>query len=66
MIETFIALSFAHVLADYVFQTKWMVERKREPGVLVLHGALVLALAMAAIGRVDAAAVLALCGPPDY
>jgi hypothetical protein len=60
MIETFVALAFAHVLADYVFQTGWMVVSKRSPGVLLLHGALVLALSMAALGRVDAPAVLVL------
>ncbi|MBV1866571.1 MAG: DUF3307 domain-containing protein [Marinosulfonomonas sp.] len=60
MVETFIALAFAHILADYVFQPTWMVRRKREPAVLLLHAALVLALAMAATGRVDAPEILAL------
>ena len=31
MIETLVALFTAHVLADYVFQTNKMVERKKEP-----------------------------------
>ncbi len=60
MIETFAALIFAHVMADYVFQPGWMVARKRDPGILLAHAAVVLALSMAAIGRVDAPAVLAL------
>ncbi len=29
MIETFVALAFAHILADYVFQPAWMVQRKK-------------------------------------
>lgn len=62
MIETFIALSFGHILADYVFQMDWMVKRKRDPGIFLAHIALVLALTMAAIGRLDAPEVLALGG----
>lgn len=62
MIETFVALLFAHVMADYVFQPAWMVARKRSPGVIIAHTAVVLALAMAAIGRVDAVEILALAG----
>jgi len=60
MIETFVALAFAHVMADYVFQTGWMVERKKDPGILLAHIALVAMLAMAAIGRMDAPEILAL------
>lgn len=60
MIETFIALSFAHVLADYVFQPTWMVKGKRNPATFIAHIAMVLALSMAAIGRVDAPVILAL------
>lgn len=60
MIETFVALLFAHVLADYLFQPGWMAARKREPGILLAHAAMVLALAMAAIGHVDSPAILAL------
>ncbi len=60
MIETFTALLFAHALADFLFQTDWINARKRRPEVLVLHGAIVLVAAQAAIGRVDAAEILAL------
>ncbi len=60
MIETFAALLFAHVLADYVLQPGWMVARKRDPGILLAHVAVVLALSMAAVGRVDAPEVLVL------
>lgn len=60
MIETFTALLLAHLLADFVFQTRWIAANKRRPGVLALHGAIVLALAQAALGRVDAPALILL------
>lgn len=60
MIETFTALLFAHVLADFVLQTSWMAERKRNPGVLLVHGALVLLTAHIALGVVVSSALLAL------
>jgi hypothetical protein len=50
MAETFTALLFAHVLADFVLQTKWMVARKGQARVLALHGGIVLATAIAALG----------------
>ncbi|MDF0602952.1 DUF3307 domain-containing protein [Psychromarinibacter sp. C21-152] len=49
-IHTFTALLLAHVLADFLFQTRWMVAHKRNPLVLVLHAALVLGLSLAALG----------------
>lgn len=60
MIQTFAALLIAHVLADFVLQTRWMVTHKRRPGVLLLHGALVLATAQAVTGQVAAPGLLAL------
>lgn len=60
MIETFVALSLAHVVADFLLQTKWMVTRKRQLGVLLLHGLIVLATACLALGRFDAWPILAL------
>ncbi len=54
MIETFATLLFAHVLADFVFQTSWIAENKLRPHVLLLHGLIVLAIAAAATGRIDA------------
>lgn len=54
MIETFAALLFAHVLADFVFQTNWIAENKLRAHVLLLHGLIVLATAAAATGRIDA------------
>lgn len=59
MIETFVALLFAHVMADYVFQSGWMVARKRNPMVLLLHLFIVLALSLAVTGHLDTKAVWA-------
>lgn len=54
MPETIAALFFAHVLADYVFQSKSMVDNKRDPRVLLGHGAIVWLTAACAIGDVTA------------
>ena len=37
MPETFAALLFAHVLADFIFQTNWMVAHKRRLPVMLAH-----------------------------
>lgn len=50
MIETFAALLFAHALADFVLQPRWMVRRKAEPPVLAAHVAVVTLTAWAALG----------------
>ena len=60
MIATFTALLFAHALADFVLQTSWMVRHKRKPQVLLLHGAIVLLTAQAALGTVTAWPLVAL------
>lgn len=60
MIETFAALLMAHTLADFVFQTGWMVRRKRNVFVLLLHMIVVLVTAGLALGRWDAPELLAL------
>jgi len=60
MIGTFAALLFAHVLADFVLQTGWMIDRKRRPGVMLAHAAIVLATAQAALGQLAAPEILAL------
>lgn len=54
MTETFAALLFAHVIADFVLQTGYIAAHKRRAGVLLLHSAIVLLTAQAALGRVDA------------
>ncbi|MBA3909249.1 MAG: DUF3307 domain-containing protein [Rhodobacter sp.] len=53
MAETLAALVFAHVLADFVFQTRWMVANKIRPEALALHGLVVLGTAIAATGGID-------------
>ncbi|MDF1853852.1 DUF3307 domain-containing protein [Pseudooceanicola sp.] len=60
MIETLTALFFAHVLADFVFQNRWMVRHKRNPLVILLHILIVLACACAALGLAAVPALLAL------
>jgi len=60
MIQSFAALLIAHILADFVLQTRWMVLHKRRPGVLLLHSALVLAAAQAVTGQPAAPGLLGL------
>ena len=60
MTETFAALLFAHVAADFLLQTNGMAARKKEAPMLLLHGLLVLLTAYAAIGRLDVWEPLAL------
>ncbi|WP_333816808.1 DUF3307 domain-containing protein [Tabrizicola sp.] len=55
MTETFIALLFAHTLADFVFQSNWIALNKRNPLALGLHLAIVYATAVAATGSVHPA-----------
>lgn len=50
MIETFTALLIAHVFADFVLQTGWMVRCKTRPEVLALHGGIVIATALVMLG----------------
>lgn len=40
-VESFAALFFAHVIADYLLQTRWVVENKRRPLALGVHITLV-------------------------
>ncbi|MCA0920906.1 DUF3307 domain-containing protein [Pseudooceanicola nanhaiensis] len=62
MIETFAALLFAHVIADFVLQTNWIAQNKARPLAFLLHGLLVLIAAQAATGHWDAPALLILTG----
>ena len=57
MAETIIALFLAHVLADYVLQTRWMVDTKRGAG-FAAHIATVFVAAAACLGQVSLAVVL--------
>ncbi|WP_425050216.1 DUF3307 domain-containing protein [Psychromarinibacter sp. S121] len=60
MIETFAALFAAHVAADFLLQTGWMAENKRQPLPLLSHAAVVLATAAIATGQPAHPALLAL------
>ena len=55
MTETFAALLFAHVLADFLFQTNWMVANKRQVLPLAAHVGVVLVTAIAATGTLHPA-----------
>lgn len=61
MWETFTALLVAHVLADFVFQCRWMVKNKRGSG-MAAHGAVVLVLTLSAAGTVHSWVPWALAG----
>ncbi len=50
MLETAVALVFAHALADFVLQTDRMVREKHRAPMLLAHGAIVAATAWAALG----------------
>lgn len=50
MMEALAALLFAHVLADFVFQTGHMVRTKHRPRTMALHGLIVLGTAVVATG----------------
>ena len=52
MPDTLAALLLAHVLADFVFQSGWMVANKRRAKGLAAHGAVVLACAVATTGQI--------------
>jgi len=62
MIETFVALLLAHVLADYVLQPRWMVDHKSAPGAFLLHGLAVLVTAGLVLGSWDAWEIAVLAG----
>jgi Protein of unknown function (DUF3307) len=55
MTETFAVLLLAHALADFVFQSNWMVANKRRPFPLLAHTLVVLATAIAATGSLHPA-----------
>ncbi len=55
MIDTLIALTYAHVLADFVLQNRWMVVNKRNPVALVAHISVVLIAAIICMGALHPA-----------
>jgi hypothetical protein len=62
MLETAVALTFAHFLADFLLQTDAMVRDKAQVRVLLLHVAVVVSVSWAALGLPLAPALLALIG----
>ncbi|MDP4991813.1 MAG: DUF3307 domain-containing protein, partial [Marivita lacus] len=50
MIDVFIALLLAHVVADFLAQPDAMIRRKTEPAILLLHIAMVCVLSWIALG----------------
>jgi len=50
MPSTFTAILTAHLLGDFIFQTRWMIDRKRQFGVLVLHVVVVTSLSYLLLG----------------
>jgi hypothetical protein len=57
MIETFTALFFAHLIADFVLQPKSWVETKATPLTLLKHGLVVLSFSIATTGALHPALV---------
>lgn len=55
MIETFVALLLAHALADFLFQTNWMVQNKRNVQPMLAHIGVVLATAIVTTGTLHPA-----------
>lgn len=53
MAATLAALIFAHVIADFVLQSRWMVAGKRKPLPLLCHGAVVLGATILTLGFAD-------------
>ena len=62
MDKTLLALIVAHVLADFPLQPNWMVARKREPAMLLLHLLIVVGLAAVALGSAPAPLLAILAG----
>jgi hypothetical protein len=62
MYETLLTLLVAHLVADFPLQPHWMIRRKRNPAVLVLHGLIVTGTAALALGGWPAGVLLILIG----
>jgi hypothetical protein len=59
MLQTLAALLLAHMLADFILQPDWMVARKRDPRILLLHVGVVFLLSLAALGGIWQVALFA-------
>lgn len=53
MLETLLTLTVAHILADFLLQTRWIINHKREPVAFGLHIAIVAALTCGFSGSLD-------------
>ena len=62
MYETLLALLVAHLVADFPLQPDWMIRRKRNPAVLILHGLVVTGTAALALGGWPGELLLILVG----
>jgi Protein of unknown function (DUF3307) len=60
MTETLVALTLAHLLADFVFQTTWVVENKHKAPALLAHVAIVGLASWACLGFAPAPLALGL------
>lgn len=58
MIETFTALLTAHLLADFVLQTDYMIAHKKEPRILALHGLIIGITTIIALGACTPIAIM--------
>ena len=54
MTQTLAALLCAHILADFLFQSGWMVLNKPRPQAMAAHGAVVLGLNALLMGSLAA------------
>jgi hypothetical protein len=57
MPETLAALLCAHIFADFLFQSNWMVQNKQRPTGLAAHGAVVLGMNLICLGSLAPALV---------
>jgi hypothetical protein len=53
MLETFTALLFAHVVADFALQSNWMVANKARLAGFAAHGGVVLGTLLASLGQLS-------------
>ncbi|MEO0819306.1 MAG: DUF3307 domain-containing protein [Pseudomonadota bacterium] len=65
MLETLLALIFAHLVGDFLLQSDWMVARKSNPRILILHVALHLVATAVVLGHMPLGA-LAVIGVTHY
>lgn len=62
MVQTLCILLTAHFLGDFVLQTEWMVKRKKDPKVILLHAVSVTAVSALMLGSFPVPVLLILLG----